>query len=240
MDTSAIEKVLTNPFISQFVGLLVGLFTSFFSWWVLFRWMAPTISLSDSISKTSSTVSLEDDDDKSGVRYRIKIENSGRRPAIDLEVRAFIRIKGLVDPQSSNWEVVHLPLDTSGERVWSIPLMNSVRKSKLRTILRICLNHTDYCTKAHFPAHIREKAARKELLLEDLLSLGTTSQFRVIVSGFDEFTGARKVFMKTYLPTDIRFGEFERKSLAIAQVAPNPAVEGTLRDKAAQPPHLER
>lgn len=236
MDTDTLEKALTNPIVSQFVGLLVGLFTSFFSWWMLFRWMSPTISISDAISKTSSTVPLDEDDDKSGVRYRIKIENSGRRPAIDLEVRAFVRIKGLVDRQSTIWELVYLPLDTSGERVWSIPLMNPVRKSKLRTILRICLNHTDYCTRAHFPPHIREKAARKTLLLEDLLSLGTAAQFRVIVSGFDEFTGARKVFIKTYLPTDLKSGDFQRRTLAIEQVAPNPAVEGTLRDEAAQRP----
>ena len=170
------------------------------------------------------------------MRYRIKIENSGRRPAVDLEVSVFVRIKGLNDPQSTIWEVVHLPLNTTGERTWTTPLMNPVRKSKLRTRLRICLNHTDYCTKAHFPEHIREKAARKSLLLEDLLSLGTESQVGVMVSGFDEFSGARKVFMKTYLPSDIKFGEFERRSLAIAQVAPNPVVEGTLRDEAAQRP----
>lgn len=229
-------ELLANPVVSQFIGLLVGLFTSFFSWWMLFRWMAPTISISNSISRTPSSVSPEEDDDKSGARYRIKIENSGRRPAVDLQVSVFVRLKGLNDPQSTIWEVIHLPLATSGETTWTTPLMNPVRKSKLRTRLRICLNHTDYCAKPHFPEHIREKAARKALLLEDLLSLGTQAQVGVMVSGYDEFSGARKVFMKTYHLSDIKCGEFERKTLLIAQMAPNPAVEGTLRDEAAQLP----
>jgi len=215
--------LLANPVISQFIGLLVGLFTSFFSWWVLFRWMAPTISISSSISRTPSSVSSEEDDDKSGARYRIKIENSGRRPAVDLQVTVFVRVKGLNDHQSTIWEVVHLPLATSGETTWTTPLMNPVRKSKLRTRLRICLNHTDYCTKPHFPEHICEKVARKELLLEDLLLLGTQAQVGVMVSGYDEFSGARKVFMKTYHSSDIKCGEFERKSLLIAEMAPNAA-----------------
>lgn len=192
--------------------------------------------MSDSISRTPSSVSAEEDDDKSGVRYRIKIENSGRRPAVDLQVTVFVRVKGLNDPQSTIWEVIHLPLATSGETKWTSLLMNPVRKSKLRTILRICLNHTDYCAKPHFPEHIRQKAARKELLLEDLLSLGTQAQVGVMISGYDEFSGARKVFMNTYHPSDIKCGEFERKSLFIAKMAPNPAVEGALRDEAAPRP----
>jgi len=231
-----IQQALANPIVSQFAGLIIGLFTSFFSWWVLFRWMAPTITLSDAISKTSSRVPLEEDDDKSGVRYRIKFENSGRRPIIDLEVQALVRIKGLVDPQSTIWEVVHLPMETDGEKVYSIPLMNPVRTSKLRTRLRICPNHTKYCARPQFPPHIREKATKKELLLEDLLSLGTSSQLRVIISGFDELTGSRKLFMKTYLPTDIKFGEFERNSLAIAMKAPNIEDEG-VTPQSAHPSH---
>lgn len=229
-------ELLSNPIVSQFIGLLVGLFTSFFSWWVLFRWMAPTISISSSISRTPSSVSSEEDDDKSGVRYRIKIENSGRRPAVDLQVSVFVRIKGLNDPQSTIWEIIYLPLATSGEKTWTRPLMNPVRKSKMRTKLRICLNHTDCYAKPHFPQLIREKAVRKELFLEDLLSLGTQAEIGVMVSGYDEFSGARKVFMKTYHLSDIKCGEFERKSLLIAQAAPNPSVEGTLSDEAPKRP----
>jgi hypothetical protein len=217
-------QILANPIVSQFVGLAVGLFTSFFSWWVLFRWMAPTISLSDQISKTESKHPAEDDEDKSGWRYRIKIENSGRRPVIDLQVRAWARIRGLNDPNSTIWEVVHLPFNTDGGLSYTIPLMNPVRKSKLRTRLRICLNHTDYPTKAIFPQTIRDKAIRRELILEDLLSLGTASEVRVVVSGYDEFTGARKIFQKIYLPSNIKKGEFERAGLSVVD-APNEAMQ---------------
>lgn len=216
-----IQQTLSNPIISQFIGLIIGLFTSFFSWWVLFRLMAPNITVSDSISKTKSKIPVADDDDKSGVRYRIKFENSGRRSIIDIEVRAAVRIKGLINPSSQIWTIVHIPMETDGEKVYSIALMNPVRKSKLRTRLRICPNHTDYCTRPLLPLHIREKATRKELILEDLLALGVAAELRITFSGFDELTGARKVFRKIYQVTDIKLGEFERKSLLIKNEASN-------------------
>lgn len=210
-------QLLSNPLVSQFIGLIIGLFVAFFSWWVLFRWMAPKITLSSNISKTKSNIPLEEDEDKSGARYRIRFENSGLRQAIGLEVRAYVRIKGLRDPNSTIWEVVHLPLSPSGEKAYSIILMNPVRKSKLRTMLRICPNHTDYCTKPHFPLEIREKAVRKELLLEKLMSAGSAAELRVIISAFDELTGARKITEKIYTLEDIKFSEFDKNSLAVVQ-----------------------
>ncbi len=48
-------QLLSNPVVSQFIGLVVGLFTSFFSWWVLFRWMAPRITLSNYNAKSKTS-----------------------------------------------------------------------------------------------------------------------------------------------------------------------------------------
>lgn len=210
-----IGNIISNPFISQLLGLVAGLFTSFFSWWVLFRFMVPIITTSDAISKTKSTVALEEDDDKTGFRYRIKLENSGYRPIIDLELRAFVRIKGLKNPHSDTWEVAHLPMNLNGDKIYSTPLMNPVRKSKIRTLLRIYPNHTDYFTRPHFPAHIREKSREKKLLLEDLLSLGSSANLRIAISGVDGLTGARKVFIKNYRLQDIKLSEFTKYSTAI-------------------------
>lgn len=233
MSESTIEHALSNPVISQFVGLIVGLFTSFFSWWVLFRWMSPRLALSDAITKSKSKIPLNEDDDKTGFRYRIKFENRGRRPVIDLQVRVYVRIKGLIDPLSTIWEVVHLPLATDGEKTYSIAVMNPVKKSKLRTRLRICVNHTDYCTRPHFPKNIREKAAKKELLLEDLLLLGTATEIRVVLSGFDELTGARKVFMKTYLSSNILLGTFTKNGLGVILAESDEALRADLQQTGA-------
>lgn len=210
-----IGKIISNPFVSQFLGLIIGLFTSFFSWWVLFRYMAPVITISDAISKTKSKVALEEDDDKTGFRYRIKLENSGQRSIVDLELRAVVRIKGLNDPHSKTWELAYLPMNLSGEKIYSIPLMGPVRKTKIRTLLRIYPNHTDYFTRPHYPVHIREKARQKKLLLEDLLALGSSANIRITMSGFDELTGARKVFIKNYNLQDIKFAEFDKNRTTI-------------------------
>ncbi|MGC2424188.1 MAG: hypothetical protein WA666_07555 [Nitrospirota bacterium] len=215
------NEYLSNPVIAQFLGLIVGLFTSFFSWWILMRWLSPSITLSDNVSKTTTSIPLEEDDDKSGLRYRIKFENSGSRTIVDLQIQTYVRIKGLWKTSPNIWEVVHLPLNTNGEKIYSIPIIRPVRKSKLRTRLRICLNHFDYCTRPMFPDHIREKATQKTLILEDLMSCGTSTELIVVSSGYDEFTGTRKVFMKTYYASNIIYGEFSSNSLAIVEEVPN-------------------
>jgi hypothetical protein len=55
----------------------------------------------------------------------------------------------------------------------------------------------------------------KTLMLEDLLGLGTRASFQVIALGYDEFSGARKLFSsKYYTLDDIRedsFGSKERR-----------------------------
>lgn len=209
------EQLLSNPIISQFIGLAVGLFTSFFSWWVLFRWMAPKITLSNNIGKTKSSTPIEHDEDKSGWRYRIKFENSGRRSVIDLQVRAYARIKGLYGPDSGIWESVKIPITTDGEDVYSIPLMNPVRRSKIRVRMKFYLNKAEYFRRPEFPPSIRDKAIQRTLLMEDLLSSGTAAELRVIVSGYDELTGARKVTERIYKLQNVKQGEFERKGLSI-------------------------
>lgn len=214
------EQLLSNPIVSQFIGLFVGLFTSFFSWWVLFRWMAPKITLSDHISKTKSSTPIENDEDKSGWRYRFKFENSGRRPVIDLEVRAYVRIKGLYGPDSGIWESVQIPVRTDGGEVYSRTLIGPVRKTKLRTRLKLYLNKADYFRRPEFPPSIRDKAMQRTLTLEDLLNSGTASEVRVIVSGFDELTGARKVSEKLYKLENVKQGDFERKGLLVIEEVP--------------------
>jgi hypothetical protein len=52
------------------------------------------------------------------------------------------------------------------------------------------------------------------------MSCGTSSELVAVASGYDEFTGTRKVFMKKYTASDIKYGEFS-KGLAITEETPN-------------------
>lgn len=210
---TSLEQVLSNPLVAQVLGLVVGLLTSFFSWWVLFHWIAPVLSLSPYISKTTDKSLPEDAADASGVRYRLKYINIGRRAIVDLEIRAFIRIKGL--DQAISWTVFDLRMNSDGDRINSFARIDPFRKSKIRHLVRLYPNGIINCTRHPFPDHIRSKARERALLLEDLLSLGTAAELCVIASGYDEFSGARKVQQFVYRHSDVRAGPFRNHSLEV-------------------------
>jgi len=108
-----IETLLANPLVAQLLGLLVGLFTSFFSWWVLFHVVVPKIEFSPWISK------LPTQDDGSGYRHRVKFKNVGRRKIVDLQVTARLAVRDLVFKDT--WNAVYIPLNREGERMYDMP-----------------------------------------------------------------------------------------------------------------------
>jgi len=61
-----------------------------------------------------------------------------------------------------------------------------------------------------YPEEVRRKFEEKSLLLEDVLSLGHDTKLRVVVFGFDSFSGARRIFeSKLYAVDDIKEGHFK-------------------------------
>ena len=59
------------------------------------------------------------------------------------------------------------------------------------------------------PEEFRSKAGAKQLTLEEVLSLGKESMFRVYISGYDEFSGARRLIeSRFFTKDDIRVGVF--------------------------------
>lgn len=73
-------------------------------------------------------------------------------------------------------------------------------------------------TNVRFPKALHKKAKDKQLTLEDLLSLGSRAKLEMFVSGYDEFSGAWKVFSsKEYLLEDIINGRFRGLSIFEAQ-----------------------
>ncbi len=107
-----------------------------------------------------------------------------------------------------------------------MPFMHPARKTNLRIRLKLHLNVVEYFRKPKFPQQlIHDKATQRTLLLEDLLTSGKEAELRVVVSGFDELTGARKVVARTYRVEDIREGEFEYRGLSIREGAPKQAMQ---------------
>jgi|GEM_PF-991706 len=221
----SIESVLSNPIVAQFLGLLVGLLTSFFSWWVLFHWISPKIEVSANVVRQPALAYGSAPSDASGFRYNFKLRNVGRRAIIDLQVRALVRIRGVVDPEALSWEVIHLPMTMSGDRVYSLSRIEPYSESKLLTILRLYTHDLQECFYEPFPPHIRQLAADGRLSLDDLLAFRKVAVVRIFVSGYDSFSGARKVFVFTIDKSKVIPGRFVKNSMKVDQ-NPLPMIAG--------------
>src|SRR5919108_3046233 len=108
-----------------FLGVIVGIATNIFSWWILFHGIVPKVRFSPYLSKTSYP---QTGHDKSGYRYRVKYENAGGRAIIDIEVMARLSIKGL-GPYLTSWHTFLIPLNPDGELSFRTPRLPPQRKN---------------------------------------------------------------------------------------------------------------
>ena len=108
--------------LSTLIGLVTGILTSVFGWWLLAHYVVPTIRFSPFISKTYIH--------KAGYRYRIKLENSGTRGIVDVELMAQLGIKGLLADSPKSWQIAYVPLDSDGARSWRIPRLLPASRAK--------------------------------------------------------------------------------------------------------------
>lgn len=190
--------------ISNLFGLVIGLLTSFFTWWTLFHLIVPQISFADFLSKLPTV------DEKTGWRYRFMFTNTGRRALIDVQVRARISITGLTSrTTTSNFDVA---LDWSEERKSEIPIIEPKHSKNLRLFINLT---PAFRQSALIPNVVREKSNAQSLLLEELLDIGHKATITIFVFGYDSFSGARKLFIsKPYSRLDIHPIDFKNRRKA--------------------------
>jgi len=192
--------------ISIIVSSITGIAASFFVWWFTVKHIR--LKFSEKISKSKTF------ENKSGFKYRFKMENYGRRNIIDIEIIVRFRSKGLIRNTPNNWEVVYLPTSTLEYK--KIAIMKPFSKSNLRSILEIKTYECDYFQNSVFPDDIIQKSRNKTLLLDDILDLNQNSEFQILIIGTDEFSGAKKFFhSKIYKKSDIELGFFDPRGLDI-------------------------
>ncbi|PIP37990.1 MAG: hypothetical protein COX19_15090 [Desulfobacterales bacterium CG23_combo_of_CG06-09_8_20_14_all_51_8] len=181
--------------VSILIGIPLGILSSLAAWWILFRYIVPKIEFSPHISKYYFK--------NLGTRYRIKFRNIGKRGIIDIEVFPILRIKGLNPELPDNW--LNITLTTSLNN-------NHISSLKEDRIISLLPEDTDKFKNPNFPDHIRKKYQSKGLNIEDLLSLDNKVKLVVQLFGYDEFSGARKMFIsKPYTLKDIKPGTFDHK-----------------------------
>ena len=201
----------TELLLGIFIGLVTGGISSFIVWFIVFHVIVPHIEFSDCISKVI--------DENGEPTYRIKIENSGRRPAIDLKVNIRYRVKASAGAKPFSWLVTYIPF--SKDRREQIPFLNPVRnKAKaMREVIPLLINDATFEGNI-FPDDVKEQYLMGKLTLEDLFSVGHDHGLQIFVFCYDSFSGTRKIFKsKVYTASDIRPGKFQRYGLGIAQKA---------------------
>ena len=178
---------------STLVGIPLGILTSLVAWWVLFHRIVPKIEFSPDISKFYFQ--------NLGMKYRIKFRNSGRRGIIDMEVFPILRIRGLNHQLPDN--LFNIRLNTS-------LINNRISNLKENRVITLLPENTPKFGENIFPEYIREKYQSKELNLEDLFKIRNDVKLVIEVFGYDEFSGARKLFSsKPYTIKDIQYGTFD-------------------------------
>lgn len=202
-----------NEYISFILGVLVGLATNLVSWWILAHYIVPRIEFSQALGKLHSD---KNEYDRCGFRYRVKLRNGGRRGIIDVELAATLRIEGL--SKSNNIEVVPIPWNSDGDKKSNITRLPPVKPGiKAARVLRLYINCVDqFRTRSLYPDAFRKKSEERTLTLEDILGLGSKAWLQIAAFGYDEFSGARKLFVsKSYNLQDIRTGRFEKAGLDV-------------------------
>lgn len=187
--------------ISFAIGMPLGIFASLVAWWIIYRGYAPKMKFSEVIAKQKNN--------HSGYKYFIKVENAGKRTIVDAEFFVQLRIRNLTPKSKNLWKVLFIPLEYN-----HIPRMRSANKYGIRDALSLRIERCDQIDSNIFTEEIVAKHAKGELQLEELMNLGEDADLQLISYGYDEFSGARKVFeSKYYKKTDIHLGRFKKASL---------------------------
>lgn len=135
---------------------------------------------------------------------------------IDSTVIVRLQIKGLKTYQLNNWQNIYLPTSTSDYK--NIAIIRPKRKNGGGVVREIKAYDCDYFQKNIFSNEIREASKNKTLTLEDILKLGSNARLRIMLLGYDEYSGSRKLFLsKVYTINDIKKGLYEKNSVNIKE-----------------------
>lgn len=177
------------------LGMVFGIASS------IAAWMAVTVALRPKL-ETRGTIERRVNR-QSRLRFRAAYRNAGRRDLLEIRVTFYIRIRGLVGP--ATWTLIYIPVDdevlprllgrgrpfarrTRSVR-WQYPVL---QLDQLRPSDVSCL-----------PQDVQDLHNRRDLKLDDLMSLGDEAEAILTVVATDSFSGVRRPFVRRYSTADI-------------------------------------
>ena len=187
---------MNDQLTSNLISFALGFAASLLSWWYVSKWMVPKIEFSKCISS-------EPNPRQAGTRNRIKFLNAGNRAVID--VHAVTRLA--IDWDGDDiWSAYYIPLSPTGEKRYEMPKIISAAPRILTFYPMLALG---LIQSPFFPTELQQNVQEGNLTLIDLLNLGVSAELRVYVFGYDEFSGARKLYESgPYARTSILEGQF--------------------------------
>ncbi|GAA0269971.1 hypothetical protein [Cryptosporangium japonicum] len=176
--------------ISTLISVPTGILTSFLFWWWFTRRLAPRIDWSDLMAAPPETAWTGTDHDMP----RIKIVNTGRRHALDLQVWAQLRLPHEVDASGSPVSLIELPT--------SVTWLPRLQRQSYRYV-RMCLGRVP-------PGELERCGVDPSTDLPTLLREHPDAAVRVYLFAYDGFSGARKIFVSPdYCADTLIIGAFE-------------------------------
>lgn len=188
------------------LGIPLGVLASFVAWWIITRLVVPKVEFSPDISRTRYNGNL------SGLNYRIKFKNCGRRDIIDVQVSVLVRVKGLSKKTPKMIEIASLALESD-----RVPVI----RAKGNRIIQLRPERTERFSKPIYGQEIYNKLRLGNLTLDDVLALGTEATVTVFVFGYDSWSGARKMYESSpYRAANIKQGPWKKMRIPDDSVAP--------------------
>ena len=167
--------------VSTLVSVPTGMLTSFLFWWWVTRRLAPRLAWSAELVLPPAGTHTGTDHDQP----RVKTVNLGRRDAVDLQVKAQLRIPHEIDNIGSPMSFFDLPTSV----VW----LPRLQHGSLRYV-RLCLEQVPESELRRVGAVVGREPS-PGCGLAEFLTDHPDATVRLYLFAYDEFSGARKMFV---------------------------------------------
>lgn len=160
-------------------AVALGILSSLVSWWVLTHLMCPKLSFSQNII----CASLTEHGPKEKFCHMVKFKNIKGRSIIDLDVHAYINIKAKGKNMPDEGRNFYIELSVS-----------RIPKLEGHTTTGVTFHPEIKYELVEGNATRQLKPQKNGMKLEDIIVSPDFNFLRLIVYGYDEFSGSRKLF----------------------------------------------
>jgi len=167
--------------VSTLVSVPTGMLTSFLFWWWVTRRLAPRLAWSAELVLPPAGTHTGTDHDQP----RVKTVNLGRRDAVDLLIRAQLRVPHAVDNIGSPMSIIDVPTSTD----W----LPRLQHGSLRYV-RLCFEQVPDAELRRVSA-VSGAEIRTGCTLAEFLRDRPDAAIRIYLFAYDQFSGARKMFV---------------------------------------------